>query len=98
MESTKSEWHRYPWLGPFAFYHVEGKEDKPEGSMSKTNQLEVDLVIALYRELTNLFPGVKEGSDVAVISPYKAQVQMILNQASGPKQENKMCFLNTDIY
>ncbi|OIW13193.1 hypothetical protein TanjilG_17549 [Lupinus angustifolius] len=74
---TERDWHRYRCFGPFCFFDIhEGKETKPSGSGSWINNEEVDFVLFLYQKLVTLYPILKSGNQVAIISPYKQQVKL----------------------
>lgn len=74
---TERDWHRYRCFGPFSFFDIhEGKEARPSGSGSWVNVEEVDFVLLLYQKLVSLYPTLKSGNQVAIISPYKAQVNL----------------------
>ncbi|KAF1876481.1 hypothetical protein Lal_00021195 [Lupinus albus] len=74
---TERDWHRYRCFGPFCFFDIhEGKETKPSGSGSWINVEEVDFVLFLYQKLVTLYPILKSGNQVAIISPYKQQVKL----------------------
>ncbi|KAK7260354.1 hypothetical protein RIF29_26329 [Crotalaria pallida] len=75
---TERAWHRYSCFGPFCFFDIhEGKETKPPGSNSWINVEEVDFVLFLYQKLVTLYPTLKSGNQVAIISPYKQQVKLL---------------------
>eukprot|EP00803_Ostreobium_quekettii_P007947 evm.model.scf_520.6 EVM.evm.TU.scf_520.6 scf_520:61854-71225(+) len=96
-DETKSPLHSRPWLGPFAFYHVAGKESKDEGSTSRYNKSEIELILALFREIIKTVPDVQTRPAIAVISPYKAQVKKMreyLNKAY-PEEFAQLVDINT---
>eukprot|EP01018_Ginkgo_biloba_P018605 Gb_01813 [translate_table: standard] len=76
LHQTKRPWHEYRCFGPFTFFDIEGEETQPTGS-SWVNIEEVELVLALYRNLVGRYPELKAGSRLAVISPYKLQVKFV---------------------
>lgn len=61
-------------LGPLAFYDVRGNERSEEGSTSLVNDEEAKMVMFLYAELVTRYSQLSSGANIAVISPYKAQV------------------------
>lgn len=46
-----------------------------EGSTSRYNKNEIELILAIFREMVERAPELKTTPAVAVISPYKAQVR-----------------------
>ncbi|XP_004513650.1 probable helicase MAGATAMA 3 [Cicer arietinum] len=74
---TVRAWHKYRCFGPFSFFDIhEGEEAKPSGSGSWINVEEVDFVLFLYQKLVTLYPTLKSGNQVAIISPYSQQVKL----------------------
>ncbi|KAF7842677.1 putative helicase MAGATAMA 3 [Senna tora] len=74
---TEREWHHYRCFGPFCFFDIhEGKETRPTGSGSWINEEEVDFVLLLYQKLITLYPVLKSGNQLAIISPYAQQVKL----------------------
>ncbi|CAJ1935953.1 unnamed protein product [Sphenostylis stenocarpa] len=74
---TIRAWHDYRCFGPFCFFDIhEGKEARPSGSGSWINVEEVDFVLFLYQKLISLYPALKSGNQVAIISPYSQQVKL----------------------
>ncbi|XP_058765700.1 probable helicase MAGATAMA 3 isoform X2 [Vicia villosa] len=74
---TVRDWHEYRCFGPFSFFDIhEGEETRPTGSGSWINVAEVDFVLLLYQKLVTLYPGLKSGNQVAIISPYSQQVKL----------------------
>ncbi|XP_027919451.1 probable helicase MAGATAMA 3 isoform X2 [Vigna unguiculata] len=74
---TIRAWHDYRCFGPFCFFDIhEGKEARPSGSGSWINIEEVDFVLFLYQKLISLYPALKSGNQVAIISPYSQQVKL----------------------
>lgn len=74
---TTRAWHMYRCFGPFCFFDIhEGKEARPSGSGSWINVEEVDFVLFLYQKLVSLYPQLKSGNQVAIISPYSQQVKL----------------------
>ncbi|CAI8599413.1 unnamed protein product [Vicia faba] len=74
---TVRDWHEYRCFGPFSFFDIhEGEEAKPSGNGSWMNVAEVDFVLLLYQKLVTLYPGLKSGNQVAIISPYRQQVKL----------------------
>ncbi|KAH1236407.1 putative helicase MAGATAMA 3 [Glycine max] len=74
---TIRAWHDYRCFGPFCFFDIhEGKEARPPGSGSWINVEEVDFVLFLYQKLISLYPTLKSGNQVAIISPYSQQVKL----------------------
>ncbi|BAT74038.1 hypothetical protein LR48_Vigan464s000400 [Vigna angularis] len=74
---TIRAWHDYRCFGPFCFFDIhEGKETQPSGSGSWINIEEVDFVLFLYQKLISLYPALKSGNQVAIISPYSQQVKL----------------------
>eukprot|EP00882_Tetradesmus_deserticola_P010777 GHRQ01011380.1.p2 GENE.GHRQ01011380.1~~GHRQ01011380.1.p2 ORF type:complete len:347 (+),score=198.09 GHRQ01011380.1:181-1221(+) len=78
LAQTSRPWHSLRCFGPFAVYDLHGKEDVPDGSASMLNRAEAQFVLCLYKDMQASVPELREGSaSVAVISPYKAQVQLL---------------------
>eukprot|EP00878_Enallax_costatus_P007720 GHUV01008081.1.p1 GENE.GHUV01008081.1~~GHUV01008081.1.p1 ORF type:complete len:869 (+),score=299.72 GHUV01008081.1:2923-5529(+) len=78
LAQTSRPWHSMRCFGPFAVYDVQGKEEVPQGGASILNNMEALFVLALYKEmLTNIAELREHKASVAVISPYKAQVQKL---------------------
>jgi len=77
---TYREWHKFPCLGPFAFFNVDSEESIPEGSTSLVNEAEAAVVLAICGELMQRYPQLRTEPVVAVITPYKAQVKLIRNK------------------
>lgn len=74
---TKRDWHAYRCFGPFCFFDIhEGNEARPSGSGSWINVEEVDFILFLYQKLVQLYPTLKSGNKVAIISPYAQQVKL----------------------
>ncbi|KAG2399306.1 helicase MAGATAMA 3 [Vigna angularis] len=74
---TIRAWHDYRCFGPFCFFDIhEGKEARPSGSGSWINIEEVDFVLFLYQKLISLYPALKSGNQVAIITPYSQQVKL----------------------
>ena len=63
-----------PCFGPLALFHVEGKEAIEERATSIQNAAEARMVLALYQELRARYSHLSSSNQIAVISPYKAQV------------------------
>lgn len=66
-------------------FHLQ--ESTPEGSNSLRNEAEAKMALAVYRELVHRYPTLGASAMVAVISPYKAQVNLLkemFKQALGP--------------
>ncbi|OAE31740.1 hypothetical protein AXG93_4874s1030 [Marchantia polymorpha subsp. ruderalis] len=74
---TTRPWHEHRCFGPFAFLDIAGQESQPPGSGSWVNQDEADFVLVLYKCLVGMYPSLKDGPHLAVISPYKQQVKLI---------------------
>lgn len=75
---TEREWHDYCCFGPFCFFDIhEGQEARPVGSGSSwVNVDEVEFVLLLYQKLVTLYPVLKSGNQLAIISPYSQQVKL----------------------
>ncbi|KAH7518206.1 probable helicase MAGATAMA 3 isoform X2 [Ziziphus jujuba] len=77
-EQTKRSWHEYRCFGPFCFFNLhEGKESQPLGSGSWVNIDEVEFVFLLYHKLVSTYPELKSSQQLAIISPYSAQVSLL---------------------
>ena len=61
-------------FGPLALFHVEGKEAIEERATSIQNAAEARMVLAIYQELRTRYSHLSSSNQIAVISPYKAQV------------------------
>ncbi|CAK0762015.1 hypothetical protein CVIRNUC_002915 [Coccomyxa viridis] len=70
-------WHEHPCFGPLALFHVEGKEAIEERATSIQNAAEARMVLALYQELRARYSHLSSSNQIAVISPYKAQVALL---------------------
>ena len=76
LKLTSRPWHRFRPFRPFVFFDVKGKEYETAGH-SWANDDEAELAVCLIQQLFKHFPEIAEGENVAVISPYKAQVRNI---------------------
>eukprot|EP00884_Botryococcus_braunii_P016658 jgi/Botrbrau1/3676/Bobra.0008s0007.1 len=76
-DATARSWHSSTCLGPLAFYDVRGKEEVDPVTASLYNETEAELVIYLFAELTDRFEELRNSGQIAVISPYKAQVDLL---------------------
>lgn len=80
-EQTERSWHEYRCFGPFCFFNLhEGKESQPLGSGSWVNIDEVEFVFLLYHKLVSTYPELKSSEQLAIISPYGAQVSLLKEQ------------------
>ena len=61
-------------FGPLALFHVEGKEAIEERATSIQNAAESCMVLAIYQELRARYSHLSSSNQIAVITPYKAQV------------------------
>lgn len=61
-------------FGPLALFHVEGREAIEERATSIMNVAEASMVLSLYMELRARYSHLSSSNQIAVISPYKAQV------------------------
>ncbi|WIA30316.1 hypothetical protein OEZ86_000404 [Tetradesmus obliquus] len=78
LAQTSRPWHSLRCFGPFAVFDLHGKEDVPEGSASMLNRAEAQFVLCLYKDMQAAVAELRDGTaSVAVISPYKAQVQLL---------------------
>lgn len=75
-QKTSRPWHEHRCFGPFAFFNVEGEETQP-GTGSYVNDAEVEFILVLYRNLVVSYGDLKGGQYVAIISPYKQQVNLL---------------------
>ncbi|KAL6201676.1 hypothetical protein ACLB2K_025388 [Fragaria x ananassa] len=74
----KRSWHEYRCFGPFCFFDLhEGKEAMSEASGSWVNADEVEFVLNLYHKLVSRYPELKSSNYFAIISPYRAQVDLL---------------------
>lgn len=77
VTQTERSWHHFRCFGPFCFFDIhDGKESQPPGSGSWVNVDEVEFVLSLYGKLISSYPELKESSRLAIISPYRHQVQL----------------------
>ncbi|KAK9831922.1 hypothetical protein WJX84_005070 [Apatococcus fuscideae] len=76
-KETARPWSKYKCFGPLAFYDVPGKEETPEGKVSKQNTVEAEVVLLILGKLLSRFPQLKEQQNIGIISPYKAQVKLL---------------------
>ncbi|KAM7250769.1 hypothetical protein ACFE04_022652 [Oxalis oulophora] len=77
LQRTKRDWHKYHCFGPFCFFDLqESKESKPSvGSLENVD--EVDFVLLMYLKLVTKFPELSSNSQLAIISPYRRQVELL---------------------
>lgn len=61
-------------FGPLALFHVDGSEAIEERATSILNVAEASMVLSLYMELRARYSHLSSSNQIAVISPYKAQV------------------------
>jgi hypothetical protein len=71
------EW-RAPFK-PFCFFDVNSKEDQRIGTeSSRSNQDEADLIASMVNQIVTVdFPSIGWKGKIAVISPYKRQIQTV---------------------
>ncbi len=62
-------------FGPLALFHVDGTEAIEERATSILNVAEASMVLSLYMELRARYSHLSSSNQIAVISPYKAQVR-----------------------
>lgn len=78
-EKTSRPWHAHPALGPLTFVNVEGEQYHPEGTNSWANDDEAAVILLLVKQFLRYGEAVlQEGGGLAVVSPYKAQVRVVL--------------------
>lgn len=65
-------------FGPLALFHVEGQEASEERATSILNVAEASMVLSLYMELRTRYSHLSSSNQIAVISPYKAQVRPLM--------------------
>jgi superfamily I DNA and/or RNA helicase len=53
---------------------VAGREAIEEGATSIINKMEAEMVVCIYRELVSRYPHLRTSHQIAIISPYSAQV------------------------
>jgi hypothetical protein len=70
-------------FGPLALFHVVGQEVIEEGATSIVNKGEAEMVLCIYTELVSRYPHLRASHQIAVISPYSAQVRLwrLISQA-----------------
>lgn len=88
-EKTAAPYHAAPCFGPFAFFDVRGKETVQGTSL--VNRVEAELVMHIYMALTTAQPGLKDRPAIGIISPYKAQVDLLkakFKEALGERAKN----------
>ena len=61
-------------FGPLALFHVDGNEATEERATSILNVAEASMVLSVYMELRARYSHLGSSNQIAVISPYKAQV------------------------
>lgn len=76
LKLTSRPWHKFRPFRPFVFFDIKGKEYETAGH-SWANDDEADFAVCLIQQLFKHFPEIAEDENVAVISPYKAQVRNI---------------------
>lgn len=69
-------WHKFAVFRPFVFFDVKGTDYTASGH-SWANDDEAEFTVCLIQTLLKRFPELGSGEQVAVISPYKAQVKNI---------------------
>ncbi|CAL5219614.1 g1484 [Coccomyxa viridis] len=74
---TSRTWHEHPCFGPLALFHVDGTEAIEERATSILNVAEASMVLSLYMELRARYSHLSSSNQIAVISPYKAQVGLL---------------------
>lgn len=47
-----------------------------EGATSIINKMEAEMVLCIYRELVSRYPHLRTSHQIAIISPYSAQVPL----------------------
>lgn len=62
-------------FGPLALFQVAGRELVEEGATSIINRMEAEMVLCIYRELVSRYPHLRNSHQIAIISPYSAQVE-----------------------
>ncbi|CAL8467911.1 g7449 [Coccomyxa elongata] len=75
--STTRSWHEHACFGPLALYQVAGREMVEEGATSIINKMEAEMVLCIYRELVSRYPHLRTSHQIAIISPYSAQVKLL---------------------
>ena len=75
-EQTKRSWHEYSCFGPFCFFDLHEAEEVNHQA-SWVNADEVEFVLNLYHKLVTRYPELKSSNKTAIISPYRAQVQLL---------------------
>merc|ERR1712226_494370 len=66
-------WH-IPCFGPVCFFNVKGTQSKSQASF--VNDDEANFVLQMFIVLSALYPNEKWRDRLAVISPYREQVQL----------------------
>ncbi|KAK9909662.1 hypothetical protein WJX75_005776 [Coccomyxa subellipsoidea] len=75
--STTRPWHEHACFGPLALFQVAGREAIEEGATSIINKMEAEMVLCIYRELVSRYPHLRTSHQIAIISPYSAQVKLL---------------------
>nr|XP_043619857.1 uncharacterized protein LOC122591668 [Erigeron canadensis] len=77
-ESCEKQYLPGPMFGSYSFINiVGGREEKDDNGQSKTNMVEVAIVIKILQNLYKAWKDSKKNLTVGVVSPYAAQVAMI---------------------
>lgn len=85
-ERTKRSWHEYRCFGPLCFFDLQENEEmeaiqSPGGSWMNDN--EVNFVMLLHHKLVSAYPELKSSGQLAIISPYRAQVDSLKQRFRG---------------
>jgi senataxin len=79
VERNSRPWHDCKLYKPFVFYDVKlGKEEPSHVGCSWVNHEEAEFAVELVLQMMKANPNLKKGGKVAIISPYSAQVSVIL--------------------
>ncbi|TXG56676.1 hypothetical protein EZV62_017989 [Acer yangbiense] len=82
-----------PMFGPYSFINIlGGREDHVEVGHSRSNMVEVSVVMNILQNLHKAWIRSKKKLSIGVVSPYKAQVVAIQKQL-GRKYENRDGFV-----
>ncbi|KAK9812261.1 hypothetical protein WJX73_008588 [Symbiochloris irregularis] len=76
-ESTRRPWHEHACLGPVAVFDCDWGREVQGSNFSLQNLEEAALILQLYDALVRKYPELRDSSRIGIISPYKAQVNLL---------------------
>ncbi|GAA5972915.1 hypothetical protein JCM11641_004002 [Rhodosporidiobolus odoratus] len=73
---TIQPWHSNALFPPYAFYHVDGREQAGRHH-SWTNPTEAATALAIYERIRRDYPSIDFDYRIGIVTPYKGQVQTL---------------------